>query len=335
MKHPLKHVIEYIFVRIMATLFRSLPYKAALFLGFCVARFAFLILRGRVNEAKRRIREVFGDRFLKSEIDRIAWISWRNFIFTMVEAIRLSVSSRDWVQAVVDSNQTHIKINNWSKTGKGGIIATGHTGSWEMAILACLAYDIPLFSLGARQKNKLVDDFINRSRAGTGFETVLRNASVLKTIMRKIKEGKVLAILSDVRGKTDALPIKFLGKTANVAEGMGFIAHQTNVPVFPTIITRIGWGLHSYRVYDPIFPDSKAGKRDDALRITQSFFDILSKHVENEPEQWFWFNKRWIFDPLKKDKAESQESGVGIQNQGNPDKNGGNDNEDSSTSSAS
>jgi KDO2-lipid IV(A) lauroyltransferase len=150
-----------------------------------------------------------------------------------------------------------------------------------------------------------------------------------------LKEGKVLAILSDVRGKTDALPIKFLGKTANVAEGMGFIAHQTNVPVFPTIITRIGWGLHSYRVYDPIFPDSKAGKRDDALRITQSFFDILSKHVENEPEQWFWFNKRWIFDPLKKDKAESQESGVGIQNQGNPDKNGGNDNEDSSTSSAS
>jgi len=294
----------------MAALLRAVPYRAALFLGCCVAWCAFFIFRFRVQEAKGRIKEVFGERFSKSEIQHIAWISWRNFIFTIVEAIRIPVSSKSWIQTVVDSNQPASKMSEWLKTGKGGIIATGHTGSWEMAILACLAYAIPLFSLGAQQKNKLVDEFINRSRADSGFETVLRNPSVLKAIIRKIKEGKMLAILSDVRGKTDALSIKFLGKTANVAEGMGFIARQTNVPVFPTIITRIGWGLHRYRVYDPIFPDPNAEKRADALRITQSFFDILTECVQNEPEQWFWFNKRWIFDPLTKEEAISQEPEV-------------------------
>lgn len=307
MKHSLKHIVEYTFVRIVAALFRAVPYRAALFFGWCAAWFSFYIVRYRAREAKRRIREVFGDRFSKSDIQRIAWISWRNFIFTVVETIRLPVSSRDWVQTVVDTNQTFSKVSEWSKTGKGGIIATAHTGSWEMAALACLAYEIPLFSLAAQQKNKLVDEFYNRSRAGTGFETVLRNASVLKVIMRKIKDGKMLAILSDVRGKTDALSVKFLGKTANVAEGMGFIAHQTNVPVFPAIITRIGWGLHRYRVYDPIFPDPNAEKKADALRITQSFFDILTECIQNEPEQWFWFNKRWIFDPLTKEEGPKTE----------------------------
>lgn len=300
MQHSLKHIVEYLLVRLVAAVLRRLPYRAALFLGWWAAWFSFHIIRYRVREAKRRIREVFGERFSKSEIHHIAWISWRNFIFTVVETIRLPVSSRAWVQTVVDTNQTVSKVSGWSKTGQGGIIATAHMGSWEMAALACLAYEIPLFSLAARQKNKLVDEFYNRSRAGTGFEIVLRNASVLKVIIRKIKDGKMLAILSDVRGKTDALPVKFLGKTANVAEGMGFIARQTNVPVFPTIITRIGWGLHRYRVYDPIFPDPQAEKRADALRITQSFFDILTEYIQNEPEQWFWFNKRWIFDPLAK-----------------------------------
>ena len=302
MKHSLKHIVEYVFVRILAALLRAVPYHGALFTGWCVAWCAFFIFRFRVKEAKRRIAEVFGERFSKGEMRHIAWISWRNFIFTIVEAIRIPVSSEAWIRSVVDSNQTDAKVSEWAKTGRGGILATGHTGSWEMAILACLTYKIPLFSLGASQKNKLVDEFINRSRANSGFETVLRNPSVLKAIIRKIKEGKMLAILSDVRGKTDALPIKFLGKTANVAEGMGFIARQLNVPVFPTIITRIGWGRHRYRVHDPIFPDPKAEKKTDVLRITQSFFDILHECIQNEPEQWFWFNRRWLFDPLVKEK---------------------------------
>ena len=112
-----------------------------------------------------------------------------------------------------------------------------------------------------------------------------------------------------MRGKTEALPIKFLGRTANIAGGMGFIAHQANVPVFPSINTRVGWGRHRTRVYDPIWPDLKAEKKADILRITQAYFDILTEAVNAEPEQWFWFNKRWIFDPLpKKDQVASSQN---------------------------
>ena len=294
-------MIEYLFVRLISGILRFLSYRAALFLGCCIARCAFYIFRYRVKEAKRRIKEIFAERFSEREIKNIAWKSWRNFIFTIVEMIRIPVSSRDWLERVVDVRHPSHKLSQWfqwSKTGKGGIIATAHIGSWEMATLIGKAYDVPFFSVAASQKNKLVDGFLNRMHAGAGFEIVLRNASVLKKILRKIREGKMLAILPDVRGKTDALSIKFLGKTANIAGGMGFIARQTNVPVFPAIMTRIGWGRHHYRFFEPILPDQNAEKKADAMRITQSFFDILTKCVNAEPEQWFWFNKRWIFDPL-------------------------------------
>lgn len=306
----MKHLIEYIFVRITAGLLRILPYRGALFLGWCVAGCAFHLFRFRVKEASRRIREIYAERFSEREINNIAWKSWRNFIFTIVEMIRIPVSSRNWVRTVViNHNQTMQKLTERSKSGKGGVIATAHMGSWELAILTCLAYDVPTFSVAAPQKNRLVDDFLNRSRSASGFEIVLRSSSVIKEIIRKIKEGKMLAILPDVRGKTDALPIKFLGKTANIAGGMGFIARQTNVPVFPGMNTRIGWGLHRTHVYDPIFPDPNIEKKADALRITQAFFDILTEAINAEPEQWFWFNKRWIFDPLVKKEGTKTEAG--------------------------
>ena len=291
-------MIEYLFVRLISGILRFLSYRAALFLGCCIAWCAFYVFHFRVKEAKRRIKEVFAERFSKREINNIAWKSWRNFMFTVVEMIRIPVSSRGWVESVVEVCRQNQKIFQWPKTGMGGILATAHIGSWEMAALIGKAYDVPFFSIVASQKNKLVDNFFHRSRAAAGFEIVLRNASVLKEILRRIREGKMLAILPDVRGKTDALPVKFMGKTANIAGGMGFIARQTNVPVFPAIMTRIGWGRHHYRFFEPILPDPNAEKKADALRITQSFFDILTKCINAEPEQWFWFNKRWIFDPL-------------------------------------
>jgi len=296
----LRHWVEYLLVRLVSAAFCLLSYRAALCLGCAIAWCAFYVFRFRVKEARRRIKEVFAERFSRREINNIAWKSWRNFIFTLVEMIRIPVSSRDWLESVVAARGQNKKVFQWPKTGRGGIIATAHSGSWEMtAALFGKVYGFPLFSIAAPQKNKLVDEFLGRSRVKTGFEVVLRNASVLRDILRKIRKGKMLAVLPDVRGKTDALSVKFLGKTANIAGGMGFIARQADVPVFPAIITRIGWERHSYRFFDPIFPDQKTEKKADALRITQSFFDILSTYISAEPEQWLWFNKRWIFEPLK------------------------------------
>lgn len=292
-------MLEYGLVRGLAGLLNRLPYRVALAVGWGVAWVAFHVIRFRVRAAVTRIQDVFPGRFSSREARRVAWLSWRNFIFTAVEMIRIPVSSPDWVRSVVDVGdaarpiQAHLKAS-----GKGAIIATIHMGSWEMASLTSLACGFPLFSLAAPQKNARVDDYLNRARAGTGFETLLRGASVLKSIIRKIREGKVLAILPDVRSKTPALSIRFLDKTMNVAGGMGLIARLTGVPIYPCIITRIGWTRHWYRSFDPILADPALDKKADIQRMTQAVFDVFDPWIRAQPEQWFWFNKRWIFDPL-------------------------------------
>lgn len=294
----IRYALEYAAVRVVAAVLQALPYRLALCAGWALAWLGFYGFRFRRRAAEARLLEIFGDRYTPRERRRIAWRSWRNFVFSGIELIRVPVSTPEWVRSIVDDGGTMIKLQQHLAGGQGAIVALLHMGSWELAALSCHAYGIPLFSLAAAQKNARVDAYLNRLRAQTGFETVLRDASALKQLLRRIRAGKVLAILPDVRAKTEALTVRFLGRPANVAGGLGFIAKQTGVPVFPCVITRVGWTRHRYRIGDPIRPDPALDKQADGRRITQQVFDVFDPCVRAEPEQWFWFNKRWLFDPL-------------------------------------
>jgi len=295
----LKHLAEYACLRLLVFMVRVLPLGVALAMGWGLAWIGFHVAGFRVRTAKTRIREVFGAVFTPGEIRRIAWISWRNFIFGMIDLVKASAIRPEQTWAAIETNDSVQKILvHLRETGLGAIIAIPHMGAWEMSAFAAAAHGIPLFTIAARQKNRRADEFMNRMRQTTGIETVLRDSSALRGIIRRIRDGKVLAILPDLRSPQSGLNIRFLGKTANIAGGMGFIARQTGVPVFPVVITRSGWKRHVCRIYDPIKPDPGLDKQADALRITQAVFDVFNECIRAEPEQWFWFNKRWLFDPL-------------------------------------
>jgi lauroyl/myristoyl acyltransferase len=40
-------------------------------------------------------------------------------------------------------------------------------------------------------------------------------------------------------------------------------------------------------------------KREDWRRMTQAIFSDIEQAIMADPEQWFWFNKRWILDPIE------------------------------------
>ncbi len=298
MSLPWRYRLEYVAVRAAAALVQRLPYRAALLLGWAAAALLFHGVRFRRAAALARLEQVFGDRLSARQRRRIAWRSWRNFCFSAIEMIRLPVSSPAWVRSVVDVGDAADGLRARVRAGQGALIATAHMGSWEMAALTSLAIGVPLFSLAARQNNPLVDEFINRMRSGTGFETLLRDGTVLKRILRNLRAGKVLAILPDVRSPTPGLPVRFLGHTANIAGGMALLARQAGVPIYPSVITRLGWARHRYRTTTPVWPDPAVEKRADWLRMTQAVFDVFDRAIREQPDQWFWFNKRWILDPL-------------------------------------
>lgn len=299
MRYRLKHVCEYVFLRTVGAVLRLLPYRGALSVGYLIAWLAFHVFKYRVREAKERVRAVFGDRFSEREIRRITWLSWRDFIFYAVDLMRLSLMSMEWIKShVIDYQDPKRIMQEHCRSGKGAILAIPHMGAWVVGATAMQFFGVPVFFITGRQKNPLVDAYLNRLRGSTGIATVQRGSSLLRSVIRRLRNGEVVAFLPDVRKPTDGVRVEFLGKEANVVEGMGFFARQADVPIITMIPTRRGWSRHHIRLCDPVLSDNKLEKREDWQRMIQEVFRSIEEAIRKQPEQWFWFNRRWILDPL-------------------------------------
>lgn len=274
-----------------------LPYRMALGVGWVIAAVTYVFMAGRRREARRRIGEVFGATITGRRARQIAWASWRNTVFTAVEVLRLPCATREWAERVTEYADSLRVLTGYRAAG-GAILALPHMGSWELAAATVRYQGLPLFSIAADQKNPLFNAHMNELRQSTGMPIILRGRGMLRDVIRRLKAGELLAILPDLRQRTPGVQVPFLGRQANLAEGMGTLAMAAQVPVIPCYVTREGWCRHRFHVLEPVFPQPGAARDAEVERITRAVMAALERVIRAQPEQWFWYNRRWVLQPL-------------------------------------
>ncbi len=299
MKHKPKHIIEYVSLVLVSGLIRILPLRAALALGWIAAAGSHFIGRVHVARTHERIREVFGDRYTDKEVRRIAWIAWRNLCFNAIDALRFSMLTPEKIQKQPVAN-LEPKLKQILKDCEGGFIfATPHMGNWEIAGIAADLVGIPLFTIVRKQKNPFMDAYINRMRRTFSMEVLHREARMWKSVVDRLKQGKVLAILPDINSRAKGVTVDFLNGKATIATGTASFAQMANCPIYPVCVRRIGWTQHDAVLLDPITPDPSVEREEDQQRIMQQVMTALSNEIIQTPEQYFWYNKRWVLNPKK------------------------------------
>ncbi|MDD2455797.1 MAG: lysophospholipid acyltransferase family protein [Kiritimatiellae bacterium] len=302
MRYRPKHILEYIFLRALAALLNALPYRLALASVWPLAFLTFHVVRFRRAETLRRIREVFGHDLPAGQARHIAWISMRNMAFNIVEMMRAPKIDLDWIDRHIPGFSQEIPaVKALIEKHGGAVITVPHMGNWDLAGWACERHGIKMFSVAAKQKNPLVNAWINRQRE-SGMTVLERGGGTLKKIVKLLRAGNVLAILPDVRVYTPDIEIPFLGGIANFGRGMAMFAITANVPVIPAILWRKGWTRHCFEHLPAIFPDPALDKAQDARRITGEIIARVDTAIRQTPEQWFWYNKRWVLTPVNKQK---------------------------------
>ncbi len=301
MRYRFQHILEYSALRGFAAVLNVLPYRAALAVAWCAARFTFHVLRFRRRETLRRIHEVLGADLPARSAKRIAWLSLRNVAFNGVEMMRAPAIDLAWVDRHIPDFKNHMaEVKALVEQYGGAVITVPHMGNWDLAGWACHRYGIRMFTITGKQKNPLVNDWINRQRE-SGMTILERGGGTLKRILKMLRGGNVLAILPDVRMPSPDLKIPFLGGTANFGRGMAMFAITARVPVIPAIFRRQGWGRHTFDHLPAILPDPSLDKEQDAQRITEAVIAQVDSAIRQTPEQWFWYNKRWVLTPIRED----------------------------------
>jgi len=301
--HRIKHRVEYALFCFWGAVFSAAPYRAALALGWMVAWIGHYLLRYRVDLVHGRILEVFPG-LERRRIRHIAWISWRNFVFNMVDTFRLRRINEAWMRRHIVDYERTAAILRGQLPSSGFIGVSLHMSSAEVLAVCLQQLGLKVFVITGKQKNLLVDDKLNAMRRGTGIECIPKSAgtSMFKQVFRRLKEGGMLTMLVDLRQPAGGVDIDFLGGKASVVPGMGLFAKKAGVPVVASVFMREGWTRHRLEVFSTLFPDAGLSVEADVQRMTQTVFDRYDQAIREYPEQWFWYNKNWILAPLRQPK---------------------------------
>ena len=303
MKYRPKHIAEYLLLRAFMFPIAVLPYRVALALGAGLAWLAHFVFRFRTDEARARIKEVFGDRYSDAEVKKLAWHAMRDTAFHFVEHVRMPKVNETWLKKHAPSLYTFYEDIQKLKEQQPVIIAVVHMGNWDLAGVGLEILGLSSFFIMREQRNPLTNNFINKMRTVRGSQVIERDDRKLyHKVIEYLGQGQTMAILVDLRSASPALDAQFLGKPANIATGVGRMAKQANAIVIPCAILRHGWTQHEWKTLDPIYPDPELSKKEDGNRITQLALDQLSEQVLARPDLFFWFNKRWVLQPLRQDK---------------------------------
>ena len=290
-------VAEYGALRAFCAAVNAVPYAVAMALARALAWFAFRVLglhRGRTME---RLRGVFPEKS-DAERRRIAVDSLANLLQTGVEMMRAPRLTREWMGGqVVDGRLSAETLGALVKEGKGVVIMVPHSGNWYMAAWAMAKYGVPLFAIAARQRNPLVDAWMRRQYGD--LEVLDRGSQrTLLDIIAKLKSGRAFAILPDLRSPVPDVEVDFLRGKANVSHAAAMFAVKCGSPIVVAVLRRQG-GKHVFDHLATLRPDPDAADRNaEAARLTREAMALIGDAVLKHPGDWFWYNKRWILQPV-------------------------------------
>ena len=290
---------EYATLRFFCGLVNLIPYRIAMWLAAFFGWGAFHIVRLKRARTMERLRSVFPEKS-ERELKRIAWRSFANILETGVEMIRAPKLTREWMDRYVADGQLYKdRLQKYVDEGRGVVIMVPPSGNWYMAAWSMAKYGLPLFAIAARQRNPKIDAWMKRQYCD--IDVVERgSAKVIVEIKSRLEAGGAFAILPDLRVKEPDVEVDFLGGKANVSHAGAMFAVKCGSPIVVAVMRRER-GRHVFDHVATLRPDPDApDKKEEASRLTREAMRLLDERIRRHPDQWFWYNKRWILEPVKR-----------------------------------
>ena len=289
---------EYLTLRFFCGVVNLIPYRIAMALAALFAWCAWYVIRLHRTRTLTRLRSVFPEKSDR-ELGAIAWRSFANVLQTGVEMIRAPKFTKAWMDRhVLDGQLYKDKLQALIDEGRGVVIMVPHSGNWYMAAWSMAKYGLPLVSIAAKQRNPKVDAWMKRQYCD--IEIFDRgSAKTLVDIHRRLKEGRGFAILPDLRVPQPDVEVDFLGGKANVSHAGAMFAVKCACPIVVAVMRR-EHGKHVFDHLATLRPDPSApDKKEEAARLTREVMRLMDEKIRLHPQHWFWYNKRWILQPVK------------------------------------
>jgi Kdo2-lipid IVA lauroyltransferase/acyltransferase len=290
MMKKIRYKIEYITVKAILFLVNLISYRMALGLGNLIGFLAFSIFRIRREVTLTNLKKSLGDRFTNKQYKRLGLRAYCNICKSMIEyGLFPSFNKKKLEKYITIEGAEHFQ--KIKEAGKGAVLVTGHFGSWELMGAYIAQHGWPIDYLVGEQHNLKVNEIMNDHRRMYGIGLIELGVAA-RGVFKAVREGRMVAMLSDQDAGSDGVIVEFLGRPASTPKGPAAFSLKTGAPLLCGVIVREG--MHQRIIVEPpINIHSTGDKNEDIRALTQAYTSVLSKYIREYPDHWFWPHRRW------------------------------------------
>jgi Kdo2-lipid IVA lauroyltransferase/acyltransferase len=297
--------IEYILFRLIALIVRPLSAHRAQRIGAGLG-LAVMILTGYRKRVTRDNLARALPELPVEERERIVRRAYMNYGIAMVEMLWAYSQKPEVLKPLVRIENPGL-LDAARRRGKGVILLSAHFGSWEL-LLSSVRLHLPVrvTAIVQRQRNELVDAFIDRARSR--FDSVMvPMGPAVREVLSALQKNEIVLVLGDQSGPKESIFIPFFGRPSATHRGAAAFALRTGAAMVMLLLVRQEDGTYCGK-FEEVDTGSLTGSREDQVtELTKRHTALLEQGIRRHPDHWLWMHKRWkhtpYFEELQKSGA--------------------------------
>ncbi len=283
----------YRFVKMLSSIIGMLPHRVRCFIGNVIGAIFWLIVpRKRKKMAIDNITNALSVN--RVEATRIARKSTTRFGRMVMDVLCMPKYNKENITKYVRL-EGHEYLTEALSHGKGAVLATSHSGNWELLGAALAMHGFPLVSVAQKQTNADMDRLINEYRTMSGMRVIYKTG--VRDMVKLLGEGCIVGILMDQDASRDGVMVEFFGRLSSTPQGAAALARLKDAPIVPVFVTENQDGTHTSIAHPPVWVQKTSSREDDILTTTQELTAIIEQHIRKYPHEWFWLHNRWKNSP--------------------------------------
>lgn len=296
----LRHRLEYAGLRCGTALARLLPISWSVRTGAAIGRLVGPKLRQN-RRALENLEIAFPE---KSDAERraIARAMWANIGRIFAETLVFDRIAKDPARLqMIDRTGWRARL----ATPGPSIACTLHLGNWELAVCPLKAMGREPAGVYKPLENPLIDAWLRQTRAalypggllgkGDNEDDMRAGQRTARALIDLARKGGCIGFVSDHFDRRGT-PIPFMGRTGLFTVAPAMIARHVGARLWVGRCLRVGAESRFHlEIVELEVPHTK-DKSADAVALTTSIFAQFEAWIRETPEQWMWWNTRWVND---------------------------------------
>lgn len=174
--------------------------------------------------------------------------------------------------------------------GHGLLVLTAHLGNWDLLACAAALCGLKVNVVTRTIKASWLNQFWMAQRAACGVKLWPASGSSL-AILAALRRNEIVALVLDQHEPRGSI-LPFFRRPAATGTSLARLARATGTKVVPAFLLRAPGG-YRLEVQDPLPLTKTDDRRQDILRNTLTYLQVIEAAVRRNPEQWLWLHRRW------------------------------------------